>query len=78
MKKRDGRITEPMRQKMAWEMIQESAENASCSTSESLRANALDSIFRIAHTMTSIRCRKNHPGWTKAIDDAIRAKPWRK
>ena len=66
------KITEAMRRKKSWEMIHEIAEDASAN-SGSKADEALNSIYRIAHTMGTPKCRKNHANWIKPIDAAIRA-----
>ena len=66
------KITEAMRRKKAWELIQEAAEEAS-ENKGSKADEALNSIYRIAHTMASPGCRRNHSAWTRSIDAAIRA-----
>lgn len=67
------KITEAMRRKKAWEMIQETAEEAS-ENRGSKADEALNFIFRIAHTMASPGCRRNHSAWTRSLDAAIRAR----
>ena len=66
------KITEAMRRKKSWEMIQETAEEASANKG-SKADEALNFIYRIAHTMASPGCRRNHSDWTRSIDAAIRA-----
>jgi len=66
------KITEAMRRKKAWELIQEASEEASAN-SGSKADEALSFIYRIAHAMASPGCRRNHPAWTRSIDAAIRA-----
>mgnify|MGYP001571949895 CR=1 FL=1 len=69
------RITEAMRKTMAWEMIEEISTHA-----ESLdpkrdwkeSQEAVCDIYKIAHSIRSPGCRKNHPDWSDKIDAAIR------
>lgn len=70
------KITESMRREMAWEMVEEISTHA-----ESLdpkrdweeSQDAVVAIYKIAHSIRSIGCRKNHAAWSDSIDAAIRA-----
>jgi len=69
------RITEAMRKTMAWEMIEEIATHAQSlhprrDWKESQKA--VCDIYRIAHSIRSPGCRKNHPDWCVDIDAAVR------
>ena len=67
------KITETMRRKMAFEMIDNAAAEGSLESKADRKQDHLDFIYRVAHTMSRPSCRKNHAAWVKAIDSAIRA-----
>ena len=66
------KITEAQRIKMAFRMIDDIAANESIMHKGPV-VEALDEIYRIAHTMGAPKCRKNHANWIEPIDAAIRA-----
>ena len=66
------KITEAQRIKMAFRMIDDIAANESIMHKGPV-VEALNEIYRIAHTMASPGCRRNHSAWTRSIDAAIRA-----
>ena len=65
------KISEAERTRKGLEMIEEIAADAACMDPK--RSNAVDAIYRIAHTIRVPGCRKNHAGWVGEIDAAIRA-----
>ena len=76
-KPRAGKITEAMRRKMAWELVEEISTHAQSTDPQRDWKDSHDAIcnvYRIAHAIRLIGCRKNHPKWCDAIDAAIRAK----
>jgi hypothetical protein len=65
-----------MRQRKGLEMIEEIAANAQTTAPKrdwKESQEAVCKIYEIIHSLRAPRCRKNHPGWGKAIDAAIRA-----
>ena len=69
-------ITEKERRDFAWGMIDDISAHA-----ESLdpkrdwkeSQDAVCRIYEITHSILAPKCRKNHPGWVKQIDEAILA-----
>lgn len=69
------KITESMRRKAAWEMIEEiSSHHQSIHPKKDWKESheAVCDIYKIAHSIRAIKCRKNHPHWCDKIDDVIR------
>lgn len=70
------KITERERARMAMMMIDEISAEAQTTHSEKHGKELHDSIceiYRIAHSISGPKCRKNHPGWLDGVDAAIRA-----
>lgn len=65
------KISEVMRQREALLIIEYEAAALSGLLSAE-HSKMADEIFRIAHAAVAPKCRKNHPNWTKKIDEFIR------
>lgn len=70
------KITEKMRTEKALEMIEEiSGSEQSADPQRDWRGiyEAFCRIYRIVHSIRSPKCRKNHRGWCREIDDSIKS-----
>lgn len=70
------KITEARRKTKAWEMVEEISVHAQSldpkrDWNESQKA--VCDIYKIAHSIRSLSCRKSHPGWCDDVDASIRS-----
>lgn len=66
------KISEEDRTEMALKLIDEITANEQ-GTEDTPTNRAFGNIYRLAHSVLSPECRKNHPEWVRVIDKAIRA-----
>lgn len=70
-------ITEKMRVEYGLSMIEEiscHAESLDPQRDWKQSSDSISEIFRIAHSLNSPSCRKNHTRWCQKIDDLIMSK----
>ena len=70
------KITERARRRMAFLLIEEISTYAQSTDPKrdwKESGEAINRIYRLAHTINNPGCRKNHPAWTSDLDREVRA-----